>query len=202
MGSTSFSIEGLVVSREEPAEGHRDLSLFSAKRGLLRCRRRLSAGKLSPVPDLFSEIDAVLNPMSGGCLFFLGEWKVIRARPEIGADYRRLEAAGALARLVLRNARWLATFDRASLLMGKALDALEAEAPPEAARLKALYLLAFFEGYPVAEDWLMAFPKPDRDAIDGLLCIPIGSCEAASADLIRWRRNLEQWIVVSTDFVL
>ena len=202
MDSISFSVEGLVVGREEPAEGHRDLSLFSAERGLLRCRRRLSAGKSSPVPDLFSEIEAVLNPMSGGRLFFLGEWKVTRARPGIGADYRRLEAASALARLVLRNARWLATFDRAILLMGKALDALETEAPPEAARLKAFYLLARSEGYPVAEDWRMALPKPDRDAVDGLLRNPIGSCEAASADLIRWRRNLERWIVVSTDFVL
>ena len=142
MDSASFSIEGLVVGREEPAEGHRDLSLFSAERGLLRCRRRLSASKPSPVPDLFSEIEAVLNPMGGGQLFFLGEWQILRARPSIGEDYRRLDAAGALARLVLRNARWLATFDRASLLMGKALDALEAKAPPEAARLKALFLLA------------------------------------------------------------
>lgn len=202
MGPVSFAIEGLVVGREEPAEGHRDLSLFSAKHGLLRCRRRLSAGKTSTMPDLFSEIEAVINPLSGNHLFFLGEWRITRSRPGIGADYRRLQAAGALARLVLLNARWLETFDCASMLMGKALDALDAAAPPEAARLKALYLIVRSEGYPVEEDWRRSWAEPDRSAIDAFLGSSVESCEVASSDLLRWRRGLERWIVAETDFSL
>ena len=142
MGLPTFSVEGLVVGREEPAEGHRDLTLFSAERGLLKCRCRLSAGKSSPAPDLFSDVEAILQPMGGGHLSYLGEWQLLRARPGIGNDYHRLVAAGALARLVLRNARWLATFDQVSVLIGKALDALAADVPPEAARLKAKYVVA------------------------------------------------------------
>ena len=161
MSPASFTIDGLVVGREETAEGHRDLSVLSSQRGLLRCRLRVSVRKASSSPDLFSEIEAVLNPLSGNHLFFLGEWRAIRSRPVIGEDYRRLEAAGALARLVLLNARWLDTFDYISSLMGKALDAMNQGLPPEAARFKALFLLVKSEGYPVEESWLTSWSKAD-----------------------------------------
>ena len=154
------------------------------------------------MPDLFSEIETVVNPMSGNHLFYIGEWRVTHSRPGIGADYKRFEAASALARLILLNARWLETFDSANMLLGKALDALDGEAPPEAARLKALYLIVRSEGYPVEEDWRTSWAEPDRSAIDVLLSKSVKSCEMASSDMMRWRRDLERWIVAETDFSL
>jgi len=202
MSPISITIEGLVVGREEPAEGHRDFSLFSVTHGLLRCRRRLPAGKTSAVPDLFSEIEAVMNPMSGNHLFFLGEWRTTRSRPGIGSNYKRLEAAGVLARLVLLNARWLETFDCTSILMGKALDALDAEVPPEAVLLKALYLIVRSEGYPVDEDWRTSWKEPDQSGIKAFLGSSVKSCDVPCSDLSRWRRGLQRWIVTETDFSL
>ena len=202
MALPSFSVEGLVVSRGDLIEGHCDLSLFSARRGLLKCRRRLAANKSSTVPDLFSEIEAVVNPIGGGQLCYLGEWRLLKSRSGIGVDYKRLEAAGALARIISLNARWLATFDHASALFGKALDALDAGAPCETARLKAIFLLVRSEGYPVEEDWRMGWLEKDRVALGNLLFEPIESCGVSSKDIKRWRQDLEKWVVAETDFVL
>lgn len=203
MASKSFVVQGLVLGHEEPAEGHRDLNLFSAEKGLLRCRRRLSSEKKhSPVPDLFSDIELKLNPVDGGHLFYFREWMIIRSRGGIGFDYRRLEAAGALARTILKNARWLETFEYAVQLLGKAFDALEAGSLPEAVRLKTLFLLIHSEGYPVEEDWRMAWLEQERKAISALLVNSVDTCVEDSSDLMRWRRNLEQWTVAKTDFVL
>ena len=202
MSSKSFAVGGLVLGHEEPAEAHRALRLFSAEKGLLRCRRRLSSKKHSPIPDLFSEIELELNPLAGGHLFYFREWRIIRSRGGIGFDYRRLEAAGALARTLLKNARWLETFEYAVQLLGKAFDALETGSSPEAVRLKTLFLLIHSEGYPVEEDWRMAWLEPDRNAIIALLANSVDTCPADSSDLMRWRRNLEQWTVAKTDFIL
>ena len=198
----SFSTKGLVVARGDLIEKHCDLGLFSSQRGLLKCRRRLASNKSSMVPDLFSDIEALLNPIGGGKLCFVGEWRLLKSRPGIGLDYRRLQAAGALARMVSLNARWLATFDEASILLGKALDALDEGAPCEAARFKAIFLLVRSEGYPVEEDWRMNWSEKDRMALLSLLLNPIKSCELPTNDIERWRRDLEKWIVAETDFVL
>ena len=202
MSLISFTIEGLVVGREEMAEGHRDLSLFSVERGLLRCRLRLPSNKPSIIPDLFSEVEAVVNPLSGNHLFYLGEWRVTRARPVIGTHYRRLEAAGALARLILLNARWLDTFDCFHTLTRNALDSLNGEAAPEAVRLKAFYLMVQSEGYPVKESWLAGWEASDRASLDLFLSRPVAFCEAPLGNLMRWRHDLERWIVAETDFSL
>jgi len=203
MASKSLVVQGLVLGHEEPGEGHRDLNLFSAERGLLRCRRRLSSKKKhSPVPDLFSEIEIELKPLSGGHLYYFREWEIIRSRQGIGFNYRRLEAAGALARTLLKNARWLETFEYAVELLGKAFDALEAGSPPEAVRLKTLFLLIHSEGYPVEEDWRMTWLESDRNAIIALMTNSVDACAADSSDLMRWRRSLEQWTVAKTDFIL
>ena len=203
MASKSFVVQGLVLGHEEPGEGHRDLNLFSAERGLLRCRRRLSSQKKhSAVPDLFSEIEIELNPLAGGHLYYFREWDIIRSRGGIGFDYRRLEAAGALARILVNNARWLETFEYAVQLLGKAFDALEAGSSPEAVRLKTLFLFIHSEGYPVEEDWRMALLESDRNAIIALMANSVDTCVADSSDLMRWRRSLEQWTVAKTDFIL
>ena len=107
-----------------------------------------------------------------------------------------------MARMISLNARWLATFDEASVLLGKALDALDEGAPCEAARLKAIFLLVRSEGYPVEEDWRMNWSEKDRDALRYLLLNPIKSCELPTNDTERWRRDLEKWVVAETDFVL
>ena len=86
--------------------------------------------------------------------------------------------------------------------MGQALDALDLGAPPDAARLKALYLLVRFEGYPVEEVWRTNWPDQENIAIGALLNKPVESCETPSSTLKRWRKDLERWIVAETDFVL
>ncbi|MFP6901692.1 MAG: hypothetical protein VCA36_12170, partial [Opitutales bacterium] len=58
------------------------------------------------------------------------------------------------------------------------------------------------EGYPVEEDWRMSWLEPERTAINAFLTSSGDICETAHSDLMRWRRNLEQWIVAKTDFVL
>lgn len=202
MSLASFAIEGLVVGREEPSEKFRELTLFSATEGLLKCRCRLSTSKTTSVPDLFSDVETVLNPMSGGHLHYLGEWRCLRSRIAIGLDYRRLEAAGALARIILRNARWLETFEHASKVIHQALDALDLEISPEAVRLKALYMLVHSEGYPVFEDWRSGISDLDRNGIDAVLNHPVSSCDFMEEDISRWRIDLERWIASKTEFVL
>ena len=202
MGLAPFTVEGMVVGREEPAESYRSLSLFSTDLGLLKCRCRLSTSKISPVPDLFYDVEAVLNPMTGGYLHYLGEWRVLRSRSVIGSDYRRLEAAGALARIILRNARWLETFGNAGKVIRQALDALEKGVSPEAVWFKALYLLVHSEGYPVLEDWKSNIPALDRDAVDAVLNHPVESCDSVDQSLANWRQDLERWVVSETEFVL
>lgn len=154
------------------------------------------------VPDLFADLEAMLKPIGLGHLSYLGEWQLTKSRPGIGADYNRLAAASALARLILRNARWLATFERISILMSQALDALDLGAAPDAVRFKALYWLVRFEGYPVKEAWRMHRSDQESVAIGALLNKPVETCETSSSTLERWRQDLERWIVAETDFML
>ena len=86
--------------------------------------------------------------------------------------------------------------------MGKALDAMNQGLPPEAARFKALFLLVKSEGYPVEESWLTSWSKADREAIERLLRRSMEACQAPPRDLLRWRTDLERWIVAETEFCL
>jgi hypothetical protein len=215
--------EGLVLDRKPSGERHLRLTLLTPTLGLVSVLARESrpagakAGAASKKrgaapqrPDIFDLAAVRLQaPQASGAhphVYFLAEYKVLRRHAGLGRNYAALEAAAGLARLVTRNAAHFETCAPVFDLCRKALDALDGGAPPEAVRLKALYLLARAEGYAAREQWLPALGAENAALANAVLHRPAAEAAALAADdlgrLAKLREAFERWLLEHTDLEL
>jgi len=158
-------------------------------------------------PDIFDQAAVQLEIPAAGTVhsnfYFLREYKVLHRHTGLGKSYAALEAAAGLARLIAHNAEHFETCAPVYELCRKALEALENGAPPEAVRLKAMFLLADNEGYAAREQWLPELPVADQAIAFAVLSRP--TSEAASLDteaaarLPKLRVAFERWLEQHTD---
>ncbi len=136
-------------------------------------------------------------------VYFLAEYKVLRRHAGLGRSYAALEAAAGLAKVVTRNAAHFETCAPAFDLCRKALDALDHGAPPEAVRLKALFLLARAKGYAAREQWLPALNAADQALALAVLSRPAAETTTLAAGeasrLPKLRQAFERWLNEHTD---
>jgi hypothetical protein len=214
--------EGLVLDRVLAGERHLRLTLLTPALGvitaLLRESRPASAKAkassraratppLAQQPDVFDHAAVQLEPPRAGAahrqVYFLREYKVLRRHAGLGRSYPALEAAAALSRLIAHNAVHFETCAPVFDLCVKAFAVLDTGAPPEAVRLKALFLIARAEGYAAREQWL-----PDLTAADQVLVLDVlnrpaneaaALTPAETARLPKLRRAFERWLAEHTD---
>ncbi|HTB62392.1 MAG TPA: hypothetical protein VK737_02290 [Opitutales bacterium] len=211
--------EGLVLDRVPSGERHQRLILLTPSLGIISALAResrpagataTSAKKRSGAPqrpDIFDHATMRLEtPDSGNThsrVYFLAEYKVLRRHAGLGRSYAALQAASGLAKLVAHNAVHFETCAPVFELCCKALDALDTGAPPEAVRLKALFLLARAEGYAALEQWLPALNVADQELARAVLSRPAAEAAALvagdTARLPKMRENFERWLVAHTD---
>lgn len=192
------STNAFVLSREPSGESMLRLQLFAETLGVLPAYRRISRSRTaaaSPPPDLFDRIDAVLETRNEGRTWFLKEYTVTRRFAGLGQNYRRLEYASRLASILLKNP---IHGDAAAALFADfetALCAWEEDAPPETVFLKALYVYARDEGFPVREDWRRGLPSARRDAADALIHRPLrDQPESALPHAVPLIESLQNWL--------
>jgi hypothetical protein len=212
--------EGLVLDREPSGERHLRLTLLTPTLGLVSALARESRpagakpttaskkrGGAPQRPDIFDHASVRLEaPKAGGAhrhVYFLAEYKVLRRHAGLGRSYAALEAAAGLAKVVARNAAHFETCAPVFDLCRKALDALDGGAPPEAVRLKALFLLARDEGYAAREQWLPALNAADQTLALAVLNRPAAEAAALAVGeagrLTKLREAFERWLMEHTD---
>jgi hypothetical protein len=212
--------EGLVLDREPAGERHLRLAFLTPTLGLLSALVRESrpSGAVPATttkkragapqrPDIFDHANVRLETREAGTahrqVYFLAEYKVLRRHAGLGRSYAALAAAAGLAKVVTRNAAHFETCAPVFDLCRKALDALDHGAPPEAVRLKALFLLARAEGYAAREQWLPALNAADQALALAVLTHPAAEAGALAAGetarLAKLRQAFERWLMEHTD---
>jgi hypothetical protein len=210
--------EGLVLDSKPTGERHLRLTLLSPTLGLVTALVRDSRTSAKPAtskkvksastrPDIFDQAAVQLEIPDAGTVhpnfYFLREYKVLHRHTGLGKSYAALEAAAGLARLIAHNAAHFETCAPVYELCRKALEALENGAPPEAVRLKALFLLASAEGYAAREQWLPELPATDQTIVITMMNRPASEAASLAVDdtarLPKLRVSFERWLERHTD---
>ncbi len=194
------SVNAFVLARESSGESMLRLHLFTRESGPLvayRRRRPSRTAGATVTPDLFDRIEAVLETRNEGRTWFVKEDTVSRRFPGIGRAYETLDYTSRFARLVSRNPCPEEAAPRLFRDVETAFSAWEAGGPPALVFLKALYLYARDEGFPVRQDWLQGLPAARRASATALIRQPLaelpgaarGQAETLADSLQAWLRD-------------
>ena len=107
MASPAQTIEGIVLGRVETGENHLRFSVFCGSEGLQVALLRKRRGKSPSPPDLFDQVELVLEKAQTTGLPFVRESRVLVKRRELALRHDRFQAASDLALLYLDNGRLL-----------------------------------------------------------------------------------------------
>ena len=161
MPSPIQQTQAIVLGRKESGESYWHLNLFSAIDGPLPVLLRKPSAKRSPklsIPDLFDQIDVQLQGGRQGKSYFVEDLRILKHNIELAHHYQALIHASQFAHILWRNLTHAEHFEPIHTLLLQALEAFSQGVRPEVVHLKALYLFAREEGYPVREHWIATLP--------------------------------------------
>lgn len=189
------SVEGTVLLREVTGEHFDRITLLSPGSGLLpflqrRSRKSIPGGTL----DLFDRIVATLEHKEAGSLRFSREICLLRRRSGLSRHYEGLREACRFARLLLANPVHEDSRQAVDALFDQAIEAWERGDRADIVGLKALFVFARTEGYPVREDWRRRLGDDDRATTARLLNQPTGSLDVEPRTVDSIRRDLEHYL--------
>lgn len=191
----------LVLGREPSGESHLLLSLLDAEEGLVRCLLRSRAGGKAERPDLFDEAEVTLESAKGGSNRFARDFRLLRRLAGLGRSPAALERASRLANLVRRNPPPPESAVVAYQIVRESLNAMATRPRPDAAYLKALWLLLKDGGWPVEADWLGRLGV--RAALaTSVLGAPLDAQTAGPAEVAGLSEELERWAAGEVHYVL
>jgi recombinational DNA repair protein (RecF pathway) len=200
-----LSDQACLLRKADSGENNLLLVLFLREGGLkYALARRPTTNRTGPgLPDLFEMGTVTLEQKDPSKPAWLREFASTSRLDDIGRHYRSLKAASQLARFFERNLLHMEKFGPAWQLLEKSLAAMAGKSLPEAGLLKALFLMAREEGYPVVGNWLDLKSDPERTAITGILRSPIGSLEGkVEPDLLwNWIHDLYRFFEQHTDLL-
>jgi recombinational DNA repair protein (RecF pathway) len=195
-----LSEEGCLLRKSPSGETFILLVFFLRDSGLLNVlARRSSAGNL---PDLFTSGTLYASRRRPSGPAFFQDFERLQGFESIGRSYGALSWASFLGRFYELNLVHMESFSEAWAILHQALRALATKPLPEATVLKACYLLARTEGYPVRSQWLESRPEADRLALTGILRRPAEAIDTSPAEVKRWLQELAAFLRESTDLVV
>jgi hypothetical protein len=200
----TLTAEGFVIERRLPSDSFQAIVLFSPEHGNLLVLQRVPR-KPSPAhvsPDLFDEVSASLESSNQGRTWFVREIRILKRRPGIGRSYDALRFASALVAVIGRNPVHEESREGVGRLLATALDAFASTVRPDAVHLKALYLFARGEGYPVAQEWMPSLPADDRRSAEAVLGQRLGEQAEDAGHVARLRASLEAYLASSTEIII
>lgn len=196
--------QGCLLRKAESGESHFLLVFFLRERGLRMTlmRKRSRSTQLAHEPDLFDSGDLVIEQKGESKPAFLKEFTPKLRFTDIARQYTALKAASRLTRFYEKNLFHMEHFETAWELLHTALDSFSKNNQPGITYLKALYVFAKSEGYPVREEWLGNQSPDNRSHINAIMRQPVGSIELESGQVDHWIRNLETYFMQSTDLIV
>jgi len=202
---TAETAAGLLLLREPSGERFLKITFLRADTGVALFLLRRSSKPAAAAPDLFDSAEIELAPPRPGAaagVRFANEYRVLRRRRRLAADYERLELACRLARIVAANPLPPESAPAILALLENALGAFETRPRPDAALLKTLWRLAGGEGLPVREHWLPSLNAADAAATAAILRTPLDRQTEDAARVSRLRASLEHWLAAECHFVI
>jgi len=184
------------------SDSFEQLTGFSSEHGVMLLLRRVKSAKGAAPLDLFDEAEVDLESASQGRTWFVKEHRHRRRHDGIGRSYEALQAAVALGRVLARNPVPDESRPAITELLRVSFGALAGGGRPDIVWLKSLYSLLRDEGYPVKQQWWPALTAADRDLAVQLLNQPLAGQTAATADVARITRRLEDWVNAETEIKL
>lgn len=191
----------LVLGREPSGESHLLLTLLDADEGIVRCLARASRRAGPAQPDLFDEAEVTLERASGGANRFVRDYRVLRRLPGIGRNHAALERASRLAGVLRRNPPPPESAPVAFQITRGSLAAMAERPRPDAAYLKALWLLLKDGGWPVEAHWLARLGSR-RETAAAVLSLPLDAQSADLAAVGELASDLERWAVGEVHYVM
>lgn len=197
----SGTLRCLVLGREPSGESHLLLTVLDGEEGVARCLVRSRAAGKSERPDLFDDAEVTLEPAKGGANRFARDYRLAARRAGIGRSPAALERASRLCNLLRKNPPPPESAQVGLQIAREALDAMASRPRPDAAYLKALWLLLKDGGWPVEADWLGRLGARATLAAS-VLSRPLDAQEAGAADVAALTEDLERWAVGEVHYVL
>ena len=199
MPDPELEIRGVLLNQEDTGENFSRLTLFSTH-GLLRCLLRKSR-KLSAVspPDLFDEVEIILQPPKNQGISFVKEYQVLQKRMSLVMDRSRFETAGFLARFYIDNGEHLLDSPQFYRILQNALGSLLEDGFPPTVLVKSLFLFAREEGLPVKESWLSDLPSKTLEQAVTLLKRPVKESGDLNDLVPSLLESLCQWLRTDTE---
>jgi hypothetical protein len=200
----SLQTEAVVLTRRPPTDSFQGLVLFSAEHGVLQAQQRLAkkSAPASPALDLFDEAALLLESSNQGRTWFVKEALLAARHSGIGRSYEALRLACALGALIARNPVHEESRRAVATLLRSALAAFATGARPDIVWLKALYVFARDEGYPIKQQWIATLPAADRATVAAVLNQPLAEQTAEPALVAKLTRRLEDYLRGHTEILL
>jgi len=191
----------LVLGREPSGESHLLLTVLDGEEGAARCLVRARAAGKTERPDLFDDAEVTLEPAKGGANRFARDYRLVRRRSGIGRSPAALERASRLCNLIRRNPPPPESAAVALQIARETLEAMATRPRPDAAYLKALWLLLKDGGWPVEADWLGRLGSR-MAAAASVLSRPLDAQEVDAAGVTELTESLERWAAGEVHYVL
>lgn len=198
MGREIRELSAIVLGIEPQGEGFLRLSVLGREHGLQSVLLRLSRRKAAP--DLFDQLEVFWQQRPGSGIGFVIETRLLQRFERLGNSLAALSTASAHARIVARNASHFEDPAPIHDLTLQLLQHLQEGLDPALASLKALYLLARAEGFPVKEAWLQRLPPGQRQRATEALQSPLDTHPAPPAG--ETLESLRNWLQREADFHL
>ncbi len=205
MRLTPFSavqVSGIILKREPSGEKFERLYLLAGERGLVPLLMRRPGAKRSfSLPDIFDQVELLVDHKPGSDFSFVREARILRKRTVLGTSYPALARASEFALILHRNLPREVPAEAIYELFETALDAWERGLQPDIVFFKSLYLFARGEGYPILQEWLNQLSDPGRREAKSLVNLPVQDQTLDPKQVKAWIVKLKHYIAHHTDIL-
>lgn len=203
MAGQTVHISGIILKKEASGEQFFKLTLLSAEHGsVLAMFRRPKRNSRTPSPDLFDEVEMVLEKKGENGFGFVKEVTILHQRRALAKSFIALELACEWSSILSKNLPRETETEAIYTLFKKALDAWEKRRHPEAIFFKCLFVYAKDEGYPVKHDWFEKLTHSERVEVATILNTPISALELNPEICRKWNDALKHYVQHYTDILI
>ena len=203
MAGRTVQISGIILKREATGEQFFRLNLLSPDLGnVMALLRRPKRNSKSPLPDLFDEVEGVIEKKGEDGFGFVKELTIHKQRRGLAKSFIALELACEWANILLKNLPKETEVESIYDLLVRGLEAWERRINPEAVFFKCLFVYARNEGYPVKHDWFEKLTHHERVEVATILNTPIADLSLKPELVRHWNDQLKHYIQHFTDILL
>jgi recombinational DNA repair protein (RecF pathway) len=203
MAGLTVHLSGIILKREASGELFYRLHILSPDHGSqMAMLRRPKRNTRTSMPDLFDEVEVLLEKKKEDGLGFVKELTIRQRRRGLAKSFIALELACEWANILMKNLQHTLEVEEDYGLLIKALEAWEKRINPEAVFFKCLFVYARKEGYPVKSDWFDNLTHQKRVAIATILNTPTADLTLPAEEVRKHIEALKHYIQHYTDILL